>query len=260
MGLRIQNNIEAFNTHRQLTAHGDAASKSMEKLSQRLPHQPRGRRRRRPGHLGEDARPDRRPGSGAAQRAGRHLAGPDRRKAPWPRSTAMLQRVRDLKVQYANGTLDPPTTRTPIARRGRSRSAKEVNEHRQRHEVQRHNAADRLSTLHVPGRRQRQRDHLDGGHAARGRHAGTRVACPSSTSPSHGGAGQRRALGAAAGDARRRSRTSTTTIKNVSNGARRRSARCRTASSTASTNLATYQENLTASESPRSATWTWPRR
>ncbi len=34
MGLRIQNNVEAFNTHRQLTGHGDAAaSKSMEKLS-----------------------------------------------------------------------------------------------------------------------------------------------------------------------------------------------------------------------------------
>src|SRR4051812_23576591 len=33
MGLRIQNNLEAFNTHRQLTATSAAASKSMEKLS-----------------------------------------------------------------------------------------------------------------------------------------------------------------------------------------------------------------------------------
>ena len=33
MGLRIQNNIEAFNTHRQLTATSMQASKSMEKLS-----------------------------------------------------------------------------------------------------------------------------------------------------------------------------------------------------------------------------------
>ena len=33
MGLRIQNNIEAFNTHRQLTATATQASKSMEKLS-----------------------------------------------------------------------------------------------------------------------------------------------------------------------------------------------------------------------------------
>jgi flagellin len=33
MGLRIQNNIEAFNTHRQLRASSEAASKAMEKLS-----------------------------------------------------------------------------------------------------------------------------------------------------------------------------------------------------------------------------------
>ena len=33
MGLRIQNNVEAFNTHRQLTATSTHASKSMEKLS-----------------------------------------------------------------------------------------------------------------------------------------------------------------------------------------------------------------------------------
>src|SRR5215204_5732092 len=33
MGLRIQNNVEAFNTHRQLTATSAAASKAMEKLS-----------------------------------------------------------------------------------------------------------------------------------------------------------------------------------------------------------------------------------
>ena len=33
MGLRIQNNIEAFNTHRQLTATSAQASKAMEKLS-----------------------------------------------------------------------------------------------------------------------------------------------------------------------------------------------------------------------------------
>ena len=33
MGLRIQNNIEAFNTHRQLTSTAVQASKSMEKLS-----------------------------------------------------------------------------------------------------------------------------------------------------------------------------------------------------------------------------------
>ena len=33
MGLRIQNNVEAFNTHRQLTTTSSQAAKSMEKLS-----------------------------------------------------------------------------------------------------------------------------------------------------------------------------------------------------------------------------------
>src|SRR3954454_22457549 len=33
MGLRIQNNVEDFNTHRQLMTTSAAASKSMEKLS-----------------------------------------------------------------------------------------------------------------------------------------------------------------------------------------------------------------------------------
>ena len=77
MGLRIQNNVEAFNTHRQLSATSAQASKSMEKLSS-------GYRINRAAddaaglaHLREDARPDRRPRSGAAQRAGRHLARPD---------------------------------------------------------------------------------------------------------------------------------------------------------------------------------------
>src|ERR1044072_744785 len=33
MGLRIQNNVEAFNTHRQLIGTSDKAAKAMEKLS-----------------------------------------------------------------------------------------------------------------------------------------------------------------------------------------------------------------------------------
>ena len=33
MSLRIQNNVEAFNAHRQLTGTSNALSKSMERLS-----------------------------------------------------------------------------------------------------------------------------------------------------------------------------------------------------------------------------------
>jgi flagellin len=33
MGLRIQNNVEAFNAHRQLTQTSNKAAKAMERLS-----------------------------------------------------------------------------------------------------------------------------------------------------------------------------------------------------------------------------------
>ena len=41
MGLRIQNNIEAFNTHRQLSATATAGFEVDGEALQRLPHQPR---------------------------------------------------------------------------------------------------------------------------------------------------------------------------------------------------------------------------
>ena len=41
MSLRIQNNVEAFNAHRNLAARVGQLSKSMERLSSRLPDQPR---------------------------------------------------------------------------------------------------------------------------------------------------------------------------------------------------------------------------
>ena len=42
MGLRIQNNVEAFNTHRQLTVTSTAGLEVDGEAFQRLPHQPRG--------------------------------------------------------------------------------------------------------------------------------------------------------------------------------------------------------------------------
>ena len=42
MGLRIQNNVEAFNTHRQLTATGVAGFEVDGEAFQRLSHQPCG--------------------------------------------------------------------------------------------------------------------------------------------------------------------------------------------------------------------------
>jgi flagellin len=105
MGLRIQNNIEAFNTHRQLTATATEASKSMEKLSSGY----------RINRAADDAA-----GLGISEKMRGQIGGlaQAQRNAQDGISLVqtaegalsevhdMLQRVRDLKVQYENGTLD----------------------------------------------------------------------------------------------------------------------------------------------------------
>src|ERR687889_2138495 len=105
MGLRIQNNIEAFNTHRQLTATATQASKSMEKLSSGY----------RINRAADDAA-----GLGISEKMRGQIGGlaQAQRNAQDGISLvqtaegalnevhSMLQRVRDLKVQYENGTLD----------------------------------------------------------------------------------------------------------------------------------------------------------
>ncbi len=105
MGLRIQNNIEAFNTHRQLTATAVQASKSMEKLSSgyrinRAADDAAGLgiSEKMRGQIGGLAQAQRnaQDGISAVQTAEGALS----------EVHSMLQRVRDLKVQFANGTLD----------------------------------------------------------------------------------------------------------------------------------------------------------
>src|SRR4051795_5136756 len=105
MGLRIQNNIEAFNTHRQLTATGVQASKSMEKLSSGY----------RINRAADDAA-----GLGISEKMRGQIGGlaQAQRNAQDGISMvqtaegalgevhSMLERVRDLKVQFNNGTLD----------------------------------------------------------------------------------------------------------------------------------------------------------
>ena len=118
MGLRIQNNIEAFNTHRQLTATGAQASKSMEKLSSgyrinRAADDAAGLAisEKMRGQIGGLAQAQRNAQDGISlvQTAEGSLN----------EVHSMLQRVRDLKVQFANGTLST-TTRT----RSRPRSTR----------------------------------------------------------------------------------------------------------------------------------------
>jgi flagellin len=105
MGLRIQNNIEAFNTHRQLSATSAAASKSMEKLSSGY----------RINRAADDAA-----GLGISEKMRAQVSGlgQAQRNAQDAISLvqtaegalgevhSMLERVRDLRVQIGAGTLD----------------------------------------------------------------------------------------------------------------------------------------------------------
>ncbi|HWK29038.1 MAG TPA: flagellin [Solirubrobacter sp.] len=104
MGLRIQNNVEAFNTHRQLNSTSSAASKSMEKLSSgfrinRAADDAAGLAisEKMRGQIGGLAQAQRNAQDGISlvQTAEGALT----------EVHSMLQRVRDLKVQYNNGTL-----------------------------------------------------------------------------------------------------------------------------------------------------------
>jgi flagellin len=104
MSLRIQNNLEAFNAHRQLTATAGMQAKSMEKLSSGY----------RINRASDDAA-----GLAISQKLSAQVSGLDQaqRNAEDAISLvqtgegalaevhSMLQRVRDLAVQYNNGTL-----------------------------------------------------------------------------------------------------------------------------------------------------------
>jgi flagellin len=105
MGLRIQNNVEAFNAHRQLSTTASKAAKSMEKLSSGY----------RVNRAADDAA-----GLAISEKMRAQIGGLDQaqRNAQDAISLvqtgegalnevhSMLQRIRDLKVQYSNGTLE----------------------------------------------------------------------------------------------------------------------------------------------------------
>src|SRR5262249_35435509 len=104
MGLRIQNNIDAFNTHRQLQISSNAASSSMEKLSSGY----------RINRAADDAA-----GLAISEQMRGQIGGLDQAQrnaqdgvslvqtaeGSLDEVHSMLQRVRDLKVQFNNGTL-----------------------------------------------------------------------------------------------------------------------------------------------------------
>src|ERR1700750_2127152 len=105
MALRIQNNIAAFDAHRQLNATSDAQNKAMEKLW--------------PGYRINRAADDA-AGLAISEKMRAQIGGLDQAQrnaqdgvslvqtgeGALNEVQSMLQRVRDLKVQYSNGTLD----------------------------------------------------------------------------------------------------------------------------------------------------------
>jgi flagellin len=104
MGLRIQNNVEAFNAHRNLTQVSTNAAKSMEKLSSGY----------RINRAADDAA-----GLAISEKMRSQIGGVDQAQrnaqdgvslvqtgeGALNEVTSMLQRVRDLRVQFQNGTL-----------------------------------------------------------------------------------------------------------------------------------------------------------
>ena len=135
MGLRIQNNVEAFNTHRQLTATATQASKSMEKLSSGY----------RINRAADDAA-----GLGISEKMRGQIGGlaQAQRNAQDGISLvqtaegalvevhSMLQRVRDLKVQFENGTNDDNDKQSIAAEVAADRQGGQLDP--DRHQVQRH--------------------------------------------------------------------------------------------------------------------------
>ena len=227
MGLRIQNNVEAFNTHRQLTATATQASKSMEKLSSGY----------RINRAADDAA-----GLGISEKMRGQIGGlaQAQRNAQDGISLvqtaegalnevhSMLQRVRDLKVQFDNGTLERRRQDGDLRRGARDRQGSQQSIV-DRHQVQRHSAVLAHATFTFQVGANDGRDDHDAGDRLSRQHRRRRRPVRADRSS----AGRRRERGAssASGGAvddrqhrRRRSRTSPRSVATT--------ARSRTASST----------------------------
>lgn len=104
MGLRIQNNVEAFNAHRQLTTTASKAAKAMEKLSS-------GYRVNRAADdaaglaISEKMRAQISGLSQAQRNAQDGVSLVQTAEGALTEVHSMLNRIRELKVQYDNGTL-----------------------------------------------------------------------------------------------------------------------------------------------------------
>ena len=105
MSLRINTNIEAFNAHRQLDGTQTAAEKSMEKLSSGLRINRAADDAAGLAISREDARPDQRHRRRPPERAWTASRMVQTAEGALNEVHSILQRVRELAVQYNNGTL-----------------------------------------------------------------------------------------------------------------------------------------------------------
>ncbi len=230
MSLRIQTNIEAFDAHRNLVNTQNQISSAMEKLSSGF----------RINKAADDAA-----GLAISEKLQSQIGGLDQAQrnaqdavslvqtgeGALAEVQSMLQRVRDLAVQYNNGTL-AASDKAAITVGGRPALRRDLR-HRQPDLVQRHQPADRRCHDHVPGRgRGRADDRGQRDPAVRLRRRPTRSTRGSSRSPG----------------ARSACPSIDAAINNVS-ASRSTFGSVQNRLDHTMNNLATYEENLKASES-----------
>ena len=168
MSLRVNTNVEAFNAHRNLFNTSMALSKSMEKLSSGL----------RINRAADDAaglaisegmRAQIRGTAQASRNAQDGISLVQTAEGALNEMHSILQRVRELAIQWSNGTLstgDQAKISAEVAQ-----LTAELVRIRDCGEVQRHRPVRRVAAdhRHAPGRRERQR-RLRQQHEPRRRH------------------------------------------------------------------------------------------
>ena len=227
MGLRIQNNVEAFNTHRQLT--GTAAKAAKVDGEALLAATASTVRPTTPPASPSPRRCAARSAASLRRSATRRTASRSsrRRKVPSTRCTRCCSASVTCKVQYDNGTL-LGRRQGRDRRRGRRSSARRSTTSSTQDQVQRHGRCFGVSRVHLPGRRQR-------------RPRPSTIDTATAVAVAGNGVTELIDVGSA-GVARRRVTARSTTCRSTTSTRRsrtsptvrvRRSARCRTASSTA---------------------------
>ena len=215
----IQNNIEAFNAHRQAGQDRRARCRSRWRSS------PRGYRINRAADdaAGLAIREKLRAQIGGLTRpsATRRTRSSSCRPltAPWPRCTRCCSASATSRCSTTTARCRRPTR--PSITAEVAQLCAEISQHRHGHQVQRHRPADRHRDHHLPGRRRRRRDDL----------ASTRSRCSAPARASRRRLGDLQ-LQRLDGHAGRRSTPPSRTCRPMP---ARPSARCRTGSSTRST-------------------------